>query len=469
MTNTVSLFDAMTNATSTTNGMPAFKSTNSPVLDLFTKIGDSRGVDMTTYFVKALAENEEIAVRTLLWSRDVRGGAGERETFRKQLLTLAGTDFAHMEKVIDLIPEVGRWDDLLVLLGTKYESYAIEKIGKALTASNGLAAKWMPRQGPVATVLRTKLGMSPKQWRKTLVTLTRVVETQMCSREWGAIEYPKVPSKAIGKYAKAFGRNDGERFTAFKQKVETGEAKINAGAVYPYDVVHLLKSDSRLAEVQWKALPDYVKGSDEKIISVVDVSGSMDAGINSGGYGGVSCMDVAISLGIYTSERLEGTFKDTIITFTDSPKIMKFKAGASLYERFSQSKTDVGYSTNLEGVFDAVLNAAKTNKVPEDQMPTKILIISDTQFNSQVRGPGLSAIPMIEQKYERAGYKMPGLVFWNVGAAKYGNSPMTVADHGAVMVSGCSPSILTSILSGKDNSIDLMLDAVGKERYNYLK
>ena len=227
----------------------------------------------------------------------------------------------------------------------------------------------------------------------------------MCNREWSAIEYPKVPSRAIGKYSKAFGRQDGTRFTAFKQAVAKGEVKINAGGVFPYDVVSLLNRDSALAEVQWKALPDYVQGSDERAICVVDVSGSMDSRVA----GNVSAMDVAISLGIYTSERLQGVFKNTFITFTDNPTIVKFEEGATLEQRVYETKRDIGYSTNLEGVFDAVLRAAVQNKVSEDQMPTKIVMISDMQFNAQVRGD-LSIVPLIQQKYAAAGYKMPALV-----------------------------------------------------------
>ena len=466
MTNSVSLFDAMQNSTTTTNGMPAFKSTTSALLDFFTVAGDSRNTDVTAQFKAAFLENQEIAVRTLLWTRDSRGGAGERSTFRKLLGVLAREDsFKHMKGVIALTPEVGRWDDLLVLLGTKHEGDAIALIREALQKQNGLCAKWMPRQGEVAAKLRTALGMTPKQWRKTLVTLTNVVETKMCNREWSAIEYPKVPSRAVGKYAKAFGRQDGVRFTAFKQAVSNGEAKINAGGVFPYDVVNLLRRDPALAEVQWKALPDYVQGSNERAICVVDVSGSMDSYVA----GNVSAMDVAISLGIYTAERLQGVFKNTFITFTDKPKIVKFKEDQSLASRVSTCKSDVGYSTNLEGVFDAVLRAAVLHKVPEDQMPTKIVMISDMQFNAQVKGAGLSAVPMIQKKYEEAGYKMPALVFWNVNAAGYGNKPATVMDRGVAMVSGFSPAILTSVLSGKSDSLDLMLDAVGKERYNYIK
>lgn len=468
---TTSLFDAMQNGTYTTNGMPAFKSTGSSLLDFFSKAGDARGVDISDIFKKALAENQEIAVRTLLWTRDSRGGAGERKTFRDLLGILArDSKFEHMHGVVKLIPEVGRWDDLFVLFGTQHQNLAIQAIGEGIRAQNGLCAKWMPRQGENATILRNALNYTPKQWRKTLVNLTKVVETQMCNKQWSDINYQHVPSRAIGKYAKAFGRNDSVRFTAFKQKVETGEAKINAAGVFPYDVVHLLQRDQKLAEVQWKALPDYVQGSDERAICVVDVSGSMDTPV--GGYGSgnkVSCMDVAISLGIYTSERLEGIFKNTFITFTDNPKIIKFKEDDSLSSRVAITKRDVGYSTNLEGVFDAVLNAAVQVKLPESQMPTKIVMISDMQFNAQVKGRGLSAVPMIRQKYEAAGYKMPQLVFWNVGAAKYGNSPTTIGENGVAMVSGFSPAILTSILTGKTDAIELMLDAVGKDRYNYLK
>lgn len=461
-----SLFDAMQNTTTGANGMTAFKSTGSSALDLFTKIGDARSLNLSDVFLKAFKENQELAVRTLLWARDIRGGAGERGTFRNLLSTLAKQDdFEHMKSVIRIIPEVGRWDDLFVLLGTKYDSDVKAMIHEALKAGNALCAKWMPRQGAIAANLRNAFEMSPKQWRKTLVGITKVVETQMCSKEWGNINYQHVPSKAIGKYAKAFGRNDSERFSDFKNRVKEGTAKINAGAVYPYDVTKLLNTDPSLAEVQWKALPDYVNGSDERAICVVDVSGSMTSPAATG----VSCMDVAISLGIYTSERLEGVFKNTFITFTDKPKIVKFPENETLENRVKICMEDVGYSTNLEGVYDAILTAAVNAKLPEDQMPTKVIMISDMQFNAQVGGKGLSAIPMIADKYKAAGYNMPMLVFWNVGAGKYGNVPFTQENENACMVSGFSPSILTSILSGKTDSLSVMLDAIGKDRYNYLK
>lgn len=124
-----------------------------------------------------------------------------------------------MQGFIKLIPEVGRWDDVFVLFGTQYEDAVKEQIKQALDAGNGLCAKWMPRCKVIAANLRNTFGLTPKQWRKKLVALTNVVETFMCNKEWTSIDYSKVPSKAIGQYAKAFGRQDPARFTEFKTKV----------------------------------------------------------------------------------------------------------------------------------------------------------------------------------------------------------------------------------------------------------
>ena len=453
-------------ATTTTNGMKAYELTGSKTLDLFAKIGDARMLDLEELFKVSYRDNPEVTVRMLLWARDVRGGAGERDTARKLLKVLAKhKTFDKMQGVVNIIPEVGRWDDLFELVGTKYESMAFDKIAEGIKANNGLCAKWMPRKGMNAEKLRAHLGFTPKQYRKTLVTLTQVVEQQMCAGNWSEINYEHVPSRAIGIYAKAFKRQDEDRFTKFKQKVASGEAKINAGAVFPYDVVNLMNSDQSLAEVQWKALPDYVQGSDERAICVVDVSGSMEVRVSANS--NVSAMDVAISLGIYTAERIQGAFHNSFITFTDNPRIIKFDDNATLAQKLLLAHSDVGYSTNLERVFDTVLNTALKHKVPESELPTKIILISDTQFNSQV-GVDEGAVEMVKQKYLRAGYKVPQVVFWNVAAGKYGNTPVTAFDEGVAMVSGFSPAILKSILNKDVSPEGTMLDTVMVDRYNYL-
>ncbi len=464
MTN-ISLFDAMQNQTVTTNGMPAHKSTMNPVLDFFAVAGDSRGTDVTKQFNAALAADTELTLRTMLWMRDVRGGAGERDSFRNLLKLCAEKNVEGFDKFIRLIPEVGRWDDLLVLVGSKYESNAFELIATALQNQNALCAKWMPRKGSVAEKLRDFLGFSPKRYRKTLVTLTNVVETQMCNNKWFEINYEHVPSKAIGVYSNAFARHDLSRFQDYKAKLTKCEAKVNAAAVYPYEVLKLALTDQQLGEAQWKSLPDYLQGSNDRLLCVVDVSGSMGSRVSAGST--VTCMDVAMSLGMYTAERLDGVFKDCIITFTDTPSVLKLQG--SLGARWRQMHKHVGYSTDLIKVFSTVLDSAVKYKVPAEQMPTKIVILSDMQFDAQVKNFNLSSIEIIKKQYAEAGYEMPLIVYWNIGAAKYGNTPITVHDTGAVMVSGFSPSILTSLLSGKTDSVEMMLETIGKDRYNYLK
>lgn len=461
---TISLFDAMQNGTRTANGAVAFKSTGDALVDFFSKVGDARGVDISKQFEKAYKTNPEISLRTLLWARDVRGGAGERKTFRDLVGKVLRNKPEAFDGFIRLIPEVGRWDDLFIFFGTEYEKEALFVIEAGIAAQDGLCAKWMPRQGSLAAKIRSHLDLTPKQYRKMLVGMTKVVEQQMCANDWN-IKYEHVPSKAIGKYARAFGRHDPAGFTAFKQRANAGEVKVNAGAVFPCDVVNLLSRDSMLAEAQWKNLPNYLEGVDERLLCVVDVSGSM--GSPAGGNSKVTCMDVAISLGIYTSQRLEGPFKDSFITFTDHPTIVQ--ATGSLKSRVQAAHRHVGYSTNLMGVFDAVLNSAKQHNLPESQMPTKIVIISDMQFNAQIRDFNASTMSTIKRKFAQAGYEVPALVYWNVGAAKYGNSPFTVDETGACIVSGFSPSILTAVLGGETDSVSVMLRAVGKDRYNYFK
>lgn len=461
----MSLIKAMQNGTITTNGMAAFKSTLNPNLDFFTIVADARNLDVSSLFSQSLEADEEVTFRTLLWARDVRGGAGERQTFRALLKHAAETTVIPLG-VLFKVPEVGRWDDLFVLLGTEYEETVMEMIHHALLSQDGLCAKWMPRQGPIANKIRTYLNMSPKQWRKTLVGLTDVVEQKMCANSWDSITYKHVPSKAIAKYAKAFTRNDGERYGDFKAAAVRGEVKVNASAIFPCDIVHNSQyDDTQLAEAQWKNLPDYCEGSDQRILSVVDVSGSMISKVDA--KSSVNCMDVAISLGIYTAERMQGAFHNSFITFTDRPRIITFNDKDTLRQKIDRSKTDVGYSTNIEGVFDAVLKAAVQNAVPEDQMPTKILIMSDMQFNSQIRDFNTSCIEMIRKKYAKAGYNMPQIVYWNIGAGKYDNKPITAGMKDTVMVNGFSPSILKSILKGSDSSVDLMMQTVMVDRYNY--
>ena len=288
-----------TKDTTTKNGMTTSSSSLNECVNLFFSIGAMRGKSSTKVielFSKAFNENPRTAMRILFWSRDVREGAGERQIF-KDIMSYLAENHPEVVKVnLDLIPEYGRWDDVQVLFGTSLEDDVITLLVQGLKDANGLAAKWMPRKGLVFNKVRKSLKVNPKELRKLIVSLSNTVEQKMCSKRWTEIEYPKTPSLAMSRYTKAFGRNDGERFSEFIESLKKGEVKVNAGALYPYDVTKNLRFGNKdLANEQWKALPNWMEGSNELILPMVDVSGSMSCTV--GGNPNLTCMEVAISLG----------------------------------------------------------------------------------------------------------------------------------------------------------------------------
>ena len=478
------LIDAIrTNDSLTENGMTTNSTSLNMCVDMFFTIGAMRGQDKTRLintFTKAYAEDALTATKLLFWARDVRGGAGERQIFKDIISYLAGSKHKEvLRKNLSLISEFGRWDDLLALIGTPLETDALNLITNALIEGNGLCAKWMPRPNGGnrqnkrwATALRKHMDLTPKAYRKMLVEMTNVVETLMCSKDFGSIDYGKIPSKAMSDYMKAFGKNDYERFSGYLNAVDNGEAKINAGAVYPYDIVKNMKNGSVSgADTQWNALPNYMEGSNERIMPLVDVSGSM--GTPAGGNANISCMDVAISLGLYMSERNLGPFKDAFITFHSNPTLEVVKG--TLSERYNQMHSSRwGGSTNIEAAFGLMLDKAKASNVSADEMPTMMIILSDMEFDSATRAGWNSSHPnwnasaqsMIENKYTEAGYVMPKIVYWNLRSRGDKNKPVQFDKNGTALVSGFSPALLTSLLAGKDMTpYSMMTSVIGSDRY----
>jgi hypothetical protein len=371
------------------------------------------------------------------------------------------------------VPELGRWDDLFTYTDPINRRKAFEMIRDALTMKNGLCAKWMPRKGPIAVELTKFLNLTPKQYRKLLVGLTQVVENQMCAKKWEAINFSHVPSVASARYQKAFGRNAGELYAEYLRELQKPEAernpkvKINASAVYPYDVVNsVVKGNAAVANEQWKALPNYV--GDARIMPMVDVSGSMGS-IRYGNTGTVQPIDVAISLGLYLSEKNTSDFKDMFLTFSGSPKLEILKG--TLSQRVAQlEKAHWQMNTNLHKAFDEILKVAVKGNVPAEDMPEMLLILSDMQFDSCTCFDD-SAQEMIKRKYENAGYTAPKIVFWNLSPYGRDNTPVRFDDKGVCHVSGFSPAIMKAVLSVKEledfTPFNVMVKTLMSDRYDY--
>jgi hypothetical protein len=458
----------------TANNMKARKSSANALVDLFYNIGASRGKDIIPAFSAAMAQDKDLALRLALWARDARGGAGERQLFRDILAHLDSRDPFSAGRLLVKIPEVGRFDDLYVFQNKELKSRAYTLLGDELRKGNGLAAKWTPRKGKVAAEIRKFFGMTPKQYRKSLVALTKVVETQMCAQDWDNINFSHVPSQAARLYKKAFGRHT-PKFAEYVAKLVAGDksVKVNASAVYPYEILKGMISTHSYGKketnkvmldhitAQWNALPNYV--GDANILPLVDVSGSMETSI--GGGAATTCLEVSVSLGLYLADKNKGAFKDTFLTFSGSPQLVTLKG--DIIQKIDQMiKTDWAMNTNLHSAFEKILSTAVKNKVPQSDMPSMLLILSDMQFDQCVHHDD-SAMEMIERKYKDAGYEVPQVVFWNLNA--YGNTPVKADKSGAALVSGFSPSIMTSLLAADLSEFTpegIMMKTIMNPRYS---
>jgi len=460
-----------TNNGARTNATSLYK-----VLDLFFIAGASRNMNdkkIIEMFDAALAENTLLALKCIFWARDIRGGAGERRFFRICMEHLRKDYNEIYKSMTQYVPEYGRWDDLFFSNATALSNYRM--IRTSLNNKNGLLAKWLPRKGNIAKIIRDKLGLSPRIYRKTIVRLSQTVEQQMCAKQWKHINYSGVPSVAINKYRKAFYRNDEARFTQFITSVTKGTKKINAKAIFPHTLVRAIYrgENERAVEAQWMNLPNYMEGSKDRILPICDTSGSMSINSN-------IPMDVSIALGIYISERNKGPFKNAFMTFSAKPEM--HVTNGTLSQRLNQIRNaPAGYNTNLVACFNLLLETGIKHDLSNKDMPTKILVISDMEFDGTASSYYVSAreqakssreflsnYEIIKRNYTNSGYNMPSIVFWNVnGRAE--NVPATKDDR-VGLVSGFSPAILTSILSGKIYSpSQLMLRTIDSDRYRQIK
>lgn len=463
----------------TFNGAVTFNTSGSRVLDLFQAAGN-RGVTLNREFDLARSEDKALAYRVALWTRDIRGGAGERQTFRNLLKHFEQHYADETIKLLPKIPELGRWDDLLVFETDKLKAEAFRMIGDALTDKNGLAAKWMPRKGEKAEELRRFLGLTPKQYRKTLVALTKVVESQMCAKEWDKIVFDHVPSVASARYQKAFNKNCGDAYKAYKAGLvkvnpETGktERKINAAAVFPYDVVKsVTNGDREVAQAQWDAMPNFL--GDNKILPVVDVSGSMMGwnyyGQRTAPKTTVTPLDVSLSIGLYCADKQQGAFSGMFMTFSERPKIQQLTG--NLVDKLNQlRRADWGMNTNVEAAFREILETAKRNNVPDADMPKVLLILSDMEFDNCARGDGNRPITNYENAkrlYAQAGYTLPTVVFWAING-RADNNPVTMHETGTCLVSGFSPALFKSVLKTDLESYtpyNVMKEVLKSDRYD---
>ena len=490
----------------TENGAFAYDSTaQGAMLDLFSQIGALRPRterEIEQKFIAAFKEDKLLATKMMFYAGDIReGGLGERRTFRICLHWLAENHPEIVVKNIQLIPFYNRFDSLFTLVGTECEAVMWELIAETLTkdvramkASTktkhvpvSLLAKWMPSENTSSAKTRAlaakamrALKLSPRTYRRMLSALRKhigITERMMSAGEWGMIDYAKVPSYAMHNYGSAFAKHDHERFDAYLKSVNKGEVKINAGTLYPYDLVEKymprhynaqirhygdcyvsIKEDA-VVEAQWKALPNYLTKPMNAVV-MADVSGSMSG----------RPMATSIGLAIYFAQHNTGLYHNQYMTFTNDPHFINIKEGASLLENVQKvASAGVGYSTNLQAAFMEVLKTAVNYNIPAKEMPKTFVVISDMEIDRYMRpGRHWDFLDTMRARFEQYGYKLPKIVMWNVNARK---DTVLSQSEDVIFISGQSASSFKALCQNLDGvtAYELMLQVLNGKAYEKVR
>ncbi|HAD19963.1 MAG TPA: DUF2828 domain-containing protein [Lachnospiraceae bacterium] len=488
------------NHTRTLNGAKTHGSTGKACLDFFAVAGGMRyrsSSDQINLFERAYIETPDLAMKLLFHLRDIRGGMGERKLFRTLLRHVAFTWPESARKNVVHIAEFGRWDDLLCLLRTPAEREAVKVIQDQLAkdrealarreageadAHISLLAKWLPsdnassrRTRRTAAHLIHMLGMNQREYRR-LVTALRarigLVERSMTAGHPEKINYEAVPAQAMLKYRSAFQRTDSDRFTEYLLGVDSGEKQMHAKTLFPYEVLRPFFKNSLfwaqpegtdVLEQLWQRLPGSV--GDMNAISVVDTSGSMYSRWNTDGP--VPAL-ISQAMGLYCAERCKGIFHNHLITFESRPHLVEIH-GACLGDKLRYLSTlPWGGSTNLEAVFDLILETAVKYDVPQEELPRVIYIFSDMEFNWCMRSADKTVYENARELFEACGYQMPAVVFHNVNSWQM-QTPVTAHTRGTALSSGASTHTMGYEFDGNITPMEHMLRVLGSARYTMIR
>ena len=484
-----------TGGTTTQNGDASWGSTGSARVDLFFKL--TRDVTANGQFVawldRAWEESPLDTLRLVFQARDCRGGKGDRAPFLAALAHVANTHPAWFEANAALVPEYGRWLDLVELLPRLTHPEHPALVARLMAAQLrddaaamargervSLLAKWLPSEGAkwdlatrVTDLLCAELYRRDRsddvmrryrtEYLSPLRAHANVIERKMCAGEWDDIDFERVPSVACKRLRKAFAARAPDAFEAWIQRVRAGKAKVNASQLMPHDIVKEFlfahPPGAAVLEEQWKAMVEDARrlGALDATLAVCDVSGSM--------YG--EPMQVSVGLGLLIAAAALPPFRDVLITFSAEPTFHALREGADLAERVTSMRhMPWGMNTDLDRVLDLVLERARRAELAPSAMPRRLVILSDMQFDAASPGFGLTFMDRARRKYEAHGYQVPQVVFWNLRSNSTLDFPVRAHESGVVAVSGYSPSMLSNLMGGADlTPYSVMRRAIDAPRY----
>ena len=483
------------NRSITENGAIGYKTSNSALLDLNYAVSSLRQCheeEIMLLFDNAFYEDKTYALKWLFFARDILEGLGERRLFRICYKRLVDLDIDIFYKNLKNIPEYGRWDDTISLIGINddVDNHIGDIIKKQIDNDLrgidekkpiSLLGKWLPSENAsskktksLAKKVRRLLDMTPRHYRLLLSKLRKylkVTEVYTCSNQWEKINYESVPSLANLKYKNAFLKHDKKRRREYLESVEKGSRKMNMKVATPVDVVsrysgrwYEVGEYDQTLELAWDKLTDlYVS----ETLVVADGSSSMLMPVS----GKTTALDVANALAIYTSEHNNETYKDKYITFSATPQFVDLSKAENLREKLQISlKQNEIANTNIEAVFDLILALAVENDIPKNKMIKNILIISDMEFDDaqgyyNTQNLTKTLFDEIRDRYNKSGYDLPKLIFWNVNS-RTKTIPLIENELGVTLVSGFSQNVLKMVMSNNYDPYEVLIETLDGERYH---
>ena len=498
----------------TENGALSYATTGSARVDFFFKtVRGLSSESLHDFLTKSWNESPLDTLKLIFHLRDCRGGKGERQLVYDSFQWLMKNHPEDLRINLEHIPFYGSFKDWLQFLGTLEEDQMVTAFCKQLQEDKDklssadpkvknsitLAAKWAPTEGcshdtkhdaarKFAKSLKVKKVDYRRQYLAPIRAHLKLVESAMCTGQWDQIDFSRVPSCALKRYKKAFAKHSPELYTAFLEKVKTGQAKMNVGRLHPHEILkpyleHCSSGNSSggihcqldpTVEAQWIAFVDQTrKRWGEKnlgnSLAIVDVSGSMNG----------LPITVSVSLGVLIAQLNTGVFKNKWLTFSQSPTLEELR-GNSMHEMINGMMTPAWHmNTNLQAAFDLILTTAKMYKVPQEQMVSCLYILSDMAFDEATSKhhsyygepkPEKTNFEEIERKYREAGYVRPKIVFWNLRAGSTVEFPVMADVPNCALVSGFSSDLLDLFLDNEPlTAFQIVRKAIDNPRYDRIK
>lgn len=352
-----------------------------------------------------------------------------------------------------------------------------------------LAVKWLPREKKqhhimacdLVNILFTddsNINTKFKKYRKILKDISDkivIIEQLMTENKWDEIEVKNIPSKALKKYLFAFKneiKKTGElrhpddvkrmelrRKLLEEQNKSVETTRLNVKALQPYELVKsvinagyktLTTSEEESIVTMWnkytyefnkKLEQDNILKKNLNMIILADISDSMSG----------TPMEACIALSLLLTDMLNSTWKNKILTFESNPRWHNIPENLNIVEKIRHLKcAPWGGSTNIGKALDMILEVAKKNKLAKEDMPPKMIIFSDMQFDQACDCNDIfkTGFEQLESKFKRYGYNLPHIIFWNLRGDTYGYNNKS-SQKGTTMLSGFGPATFKSFMDGK--------------------